>query len=191
PRRNRGRNRNGNKEGNRDGNSNRGEGNRQGGQHRDNRRDGNRENNQDAEFEDRSQKDTDLGPPAEGGGFVELSPKGFGFLRQADRNFYQTNRDTFIPPDLVRDFGLRDGMILNGEVRRGPRGPQLTAIHTINGKNPSAYQNLPSFGELTAINPNKRWILETDASRHTTRIIDMIAPIGRGQRGLIVAPPRT
>ena len=141
--------------------------------------------------ENRPRKEVELGPPMEGSGFVELSPKGFGFLRQADRNFYQTNKDTFIPPDMVRDFGLRDGLIIKGEVRRGPRGPQLTAIHTINDKLPAVYGNLPVFEEFTAINPNKRWILETDASRHTTRIIDMIAPVGRGQRGLIVAPPRT
>lgn len=157
-------------------------------------RDGNRGDNDqhdDHDYEQRSRKDVELGPPTEGGGWVELSPKGFGFLRQADKHFYQTNRDTFIPPDMVRDFGLRDGMIVKGDVRRGPRGPQLTAIETINDKSPEVYQNLPVFEELTAINPNKRWILETNAKRQTTRIIDMITPVGRGQRGLIVAPPRT
>lgn len=149
------------------------------------------EGSDDEDFQRSSRKEVELGPASEGGGFVELSPKGFGFLRQADRHFYQTNRDTFIPPDMARDYGLRDGMVIHGEIRRGARGLQLTAIHTINGKKPSAYQNLPIFEELTAINPNKRWILETDPKRHTTRIIDMITPVGRGQRGLIVAPPRT
>ncbi|NCF86982.1 MAG: transcription termination factor Rho [Verrucomicrobiaceae bacterium] len=180
-RRNRNRNRR-----NRGRNRNRGSGGRD--------RDGNRGDNDqhdDHDYEQRSRKDVELGPPTEGGGWVELSPKGFGFLRQADKHFYQTNRDTFIPPDMVRDFGLRDGMIVKGEVRRGPRGPQLTVIETINDKSPEVYQNLPVFEELTAINPNKRWILETNAKRQTTRIIDMITPVGRGQRGLIVAPPRT
>ncbi len=168
--------------------------NRSGGRERERERDGNRsdtDQNEDHDIEQRSRKDVELGPPTEGGGWVELSPKGFGFLRQADKHFYQTNRDTFIPPDLVRDYGLRDGMIVKGEVRRGSRGPQLTAIKTINDKSPEVYQNLPVFEELTAINPNKRWILETNAKRQTTRIIDMITPVGRGQRGLIVAPPRT
>ena len=168
------------------------------GRHRDRNRDRNRKRDRDrdgaaaeADFERRPRKEIELGPPTEGGGLVELSPKGFGFLRQADRNFYQTNRDTFIPPDMVRDYGLRNGMVLKGEVRRGPRGPQCTAIHTINDRDPSEYQNLPVFEELTAVNPSKRWILETDTKPHTTRIMDMITPVGRGQRGLIVAPPRT
>lgn len=177
---------------NRNRNRRRGRNRSRGGRDRD--RDGNRgdqDQHNDQDYEQRSRKDVELGPPTEGGGWVELSPKGFGFLRQAEKHFYQTNRDTFIPPDMVRDYGLRDGMIVKGEVRRGPRGPQLTAIETINDKAPETYQNLPVFEELTAINPNKRWILETNAKRQTTRIIDMITPVGRGQRGLIVAPPRT
>jgi transcription termination factor Rho len=76
-------------------------------------------------------------------------------------------------------------------LQAGPRGPQLTELLEINGKNPEAYHNLPYFEELTAINPNKRLALETKPDRLTTRLIDMLTPIGRGQRGLIVAPPRT
>lgn len=140
---------------------------------------------------ERPRREIVLGPPQDTEGMVELSPKGFGFLRQANRSFYQTNKDTFIPPDMVRNYQLRDGLILTGEMRRGPRGPQLTAIYKINGCDPAKYRDLPVFEELTAINPNKRWILETDPKRYTTRIIDMMTPIGRGQRGLIVAPPRT
>ena len=74
---------------------------------------------------------------------------------------------------------------------RCARGPQLVELLTINGKEPEEYRNLPYFEELTAINPNKAYHLETIPSRYTTRVIDMLAPIGRGQRGLIVAPPRT
>ena len=69
-------------------------------------------------------------------------------------------------------------------------GPQVIEIKTVNGRAPDAYRLLPLFEELTAINPNKRYVLETSASRYTTRLIDFISPIGRGQRGLIVAPPR-
>ncbi|HUF62272.1 MAG TPA: transcription termination factor Rho [Verrucomicrobiales bacterium] len=132
-----------------------------------------------------------LGPPSEARGYVELSPKGFGFLREADRTFLHTSRDTFIPPDFVRTYGLRDGMLLDCEVRRGVRGPQITAIHRINDRDPKTFRNLPLFEELTAINPTKRIVLETRPERFTTRVIDMMTPIGRGQRGLIVAPPRT
>ena len=75
--------------------------------------------------------------------------------------------------------------------QQGTRGPQLAELLEINGGPPEEYHNLPYFEELTAINPNKRYALETTSDRYTTRVIDMMTPIGRGQRGLIVAPPRT
>ncbi|MFN0129790.1 MAG: transcription termination factor Rho [Verrucomicrobiales bacterium] len=130
------------------------------------------------------------GPAEAGSGLLEISAKGFGYLRQKSRNYIPNPQDIFVPPDLVRQHGLRDGVFLEGEYRMGHRGPQLTALHKINGHAPDSYKNLPAFEELTAINPSKRILLETDANRATTRIIDMIAPIGKGQRGLIVAPPR-
>ena len=131
------------------------------------------------------------GPVEAGSGLLEISGKGFGFLRQRFRNFAQSPHDIFVTPEMVRSYGLRDGVFLEGDVRNGPRGPQLMELKKINGNEPSAYKNLPIFEELTAINPLKRILLETESTRTTTRIIDMIAPIGKGQRGLIVAPPRT
>ena len=139
----------------------------------------------------KERKPLELGPPNPGSGHVELSPKGFGFLRQASRQFFATNKDTFIPPDFVRKYGLRDGMFVEGEVRGSNRGPQLTDVYKINNTDHANYRGLPAFEELTAINPNKRIVLETAADKFSTRVIDMMAPIGRGQRGLIVAPPRT
>jgi transcription termination factor Rho len=91
----------------------------------------------------------------------------------------------------VRRFALRDGMWINGEIRRGSRGPQLTKLVTINSEEPTKYQGLRPFEELTTINPNKRIKLETVPDRYTTRIMDLMTPLGMGQRGLIVAPPRT
>ncbi|MGI8602834.1 MAG: transcription termination factor Rho [Verrucomicrobiales bacterium] len=126
-----------------------------------------------------------------GAGLLEISNKGFGFLRQRHRNFAQTPNDIFVTPETVRRYGLRDGVYLEGDVRNGHRGPQLIELKMINGSPPELYKNLPIFEELTAINPAKRIILETTPDRTTTRIIDMVAPIGKGQRGLIVAPPRT
>jgi transcription termination factor Rho len=82
-------------------------------------------------------------------------------------------------------------MWINGEIRRGSRGPQLTKLLTINGEDPTKYQGLRPFEELTTINPNKRIKLETAPDRYTTRIMDLMTPLGMGQRGLIVAPPRT
>lgn len=131
------------------------------------------------------------GPVEQVSGLLEISGKGFGFLRQRFRNFASAPSDVFVPPEIVRKYGLRDGVFLEGEARQGYRGPQMFELKLINGRPPDGYKNLPLFEELTAINPTKRLVLETESSRATTRIIDMVAPIGKGQRGLIVAPPRT
>src|ERR1051325_6439374 len=129
--------------------------------------------------------------PEFGEGIIEISGKGFGFLRDPKRNFVQTPQDIFVTPEIVRRFALRDGMWINGEIRRGSRGPQLTRLITINGEEPAKYQGLRPFEELTTINPDKRIKLETVPDRYTTRIMDLMTPLGMGQRGLIVAPPRT
>src|SRR6266508_5544559 len=129
--------------------------------------------------------------PEFGEGIIEISGKGFGFLRDAKRNFVQTPQDIFVTPEIVRRFGLRDGMWIHGETRRGNRGPQLVKLLTINGDEPPKYQGLRPFEELTTINSNKRIKLETVPERYTTRIMDLMTPLGMGQRGLIVAPPRT
>ena len=128
--------------------------------------------------------------PEFGEGIIEISGKGFGFLRDPKRNFVQTPQDIFVTPEIVRRFALRDGMWIHGETRRGNRGPQLIKLLTINGEEPTKYQGLRPFEELTTINPNKRIKLETVPDRYTTRIMDLMTPLGMGQRGLIVAPPR-
>ncbi len=130
-------------------------------------------------------------PAVEIEGLTEISPKGFGFLRLRSRGYQQHPDDVFITPEVVRIHGLRDGLLVKCLSKQGARGPQLVEILSINGKEPEAYHNLPYFEELTAINPNKRLALETKPEKLTTRVIDMMTPIGRGQRGLIVAPPRT
>jgi transcription termination factor Rho len=129
--------------------------------------------------------------PEFGEGIIEISGKGFGFLRDAKRNFVQTPQDIFVTPEIVRRFQLRDGMWIYGETRRGNRGPQLTRLLKINDEEPTKYQDLRPFEELTTINPNERIKLETVSDRYTTRVMDLMTPLGKGQRGLIVAPPRT
>lgn len=131
-----------------------------------------------------------LGPPEPVEGILELSPKGYGFLRQRDRGYNQAPNDAFVSPEWIRKFGLREGMNIKGECRRGHRGPQVTEIAEVNERAPDAMRDLPLFEELKAINPNKKILMETKADRLTTRVIDLITPVGRGQRGLIVAPPR-
>ena len=129
--------------------------------------------------------------PVFGEGIVEVSGKGFGFLREAKRNFVQTPADVFVTPEVCRKYNLRDGQWIKGEVRRSSRGPQLFRLTALNGEDPEKFKNLPNFEELTTINPKKRIRLETVPERYTTRVMDLMTPIGKGQRGLLVAPPRT
>jgi transcription termination factor Rho len=130
-------------------------------------------------------------PPVYAEGIVEVSGKGFGFLREPKRNFTQSNNDVFVTPEVIRKHNLRDGMWIKGETRRGPRGPQLFKCTELEHEDPANFSTFPVFEELTTVSPDKRIKLETEPNLYTTRVIDLIAPIGRGQRGLIVAPPRT
>ncbi|MFC5457180.1 transcription termination factor Rho [Prosthecobacter fluviatilis] len=131
-----------------------------------------------------------LGPPEPANGILEMSPKGYGFLRRRELSFAQHPQDAFIAPEFIRKYGLREGMQIVGVQCKGARGPQITEVTEVNGRNPLAMRDMPLFEELKAVNPNKRYQLETVKDRLTTRVIDMMTPVGRGQRGLIVAAPR-
>jgi transcription termination factor Rho len=131
-----------------------------------------------------------LGPPEPSEGILELTPKGYGFLRQKSRQWAEFAQDPWVSPEWIRNLGLRTGMYIKGVERMGHRGPQVTEIKEVNGMAPEKVRDLPLFEELKAVNPNKRIQLETVSNRLTTRVIDLITPVGRGQRGLIVAPPR-
>lgn len=130
------------------------------------------------------------GDPFQTAGILETTPKGFGFLRESAANYEQSRSDVFVPPDMVQKFALRDGQVLNGKAQQGPRGPQLVELQDVNGYTPEDSLAFPHFDELKAIFPNKRIGLETVPERFTTRVLDILAPVGRGQRGLIVSPPR-
>ncbi len=132
-----------------------------------------------------------LGPPVPCDGLLELAPKGFGFLRRPEKDFAQVREDVFVSPDIIRQFGLRVGMWIEGISQDGPRGPQMTELKKINGMDPEETIKFPHFEELKAINPNRRISFETTQDVYTTRIVDMMAPVGRGQRGLLVSPPRS
>ncbi|MBT8037236.1 MAG: transcription termination factor Rho [Verrucomicrobiae bacterium] len=131
------------------------------------------------------------GDPVDVNGMLEIAPKGFGFLRVPGKNFEQCQKDVFVPPDFIRKHGLRPGVWIDGTCQEGSRGPQLTAIKTINEIDPGEAFKLPHFEELKAINPNRRIAFESTPDRFTTRVLDIISPVGRGQRGLIVSPPRS
>jgi transcription termination factor Rho len=132
-----------------------------------------------------------LGPPEPAEGILELTVKGHGFLRQKSRGYAAFAQDPHVGADLIRQFGLREGMHIAGKAAKTQRGPVVTEISEVNNRAPESIRGLPLFEELKAVNPSKRIQLETDKNRLTTRVIDMITPIGRGQRALIVAPPRT
>ncbi|MES2598313.1 MAG: transcription termination factor Rho [Verrucomicrobiota bacterium] len=132
-----------------------------------------------------------LGPPEAAEGVLEMNPKGHGFLRSRERMFAMHPADPFVHADTIRQLGLREGMLIKGVCQKGPRGLMVTTINDVNGRTPESVRDLPLFEELKAINPNKRIQFETTKERITTRVIDMFTPVGRGQRGLIVAPPRT
>ena len=131
------------------------------------------------------------GPKIEADGVLELAPKGFGFLRVPGKNFEQARDDVFVTPETIRKFNLRLGQWIHGLYQDGPRGPQLVEITKINDMPPEEASKLPHFDELKAINPTRRISFETTPERFTTRVVDIMAPVGRGQRGLIVSPPRS
>ncbi|MBL9133324.1 MAG: transcription termination factor Rho [Verrucomicrobiaceae bacterium] len=131
------------------------------------------------------------GPPEPSIGILELSPKGYGFLRRRELGFAQHPQDAFVSHEIIKQYGLREGMEVKGVQRKGSRGPQVTEVTEVNNRAPEAMRDLPLFEELKAVNPSKRYQLETAKDRLTTRVIDMFTPVGRGQRGLIVAPPRS
>ncbi len=124
-------------------------------------------------------------------GYCEISGKGFGFLRDPKRYFQPDPSDIFVTPESVKKYGLRDGHWLKVEARKNSRGLQINRVLTINDQPPEEAKTWPSFDDLTTINPIEHIPLETATDRYTTRIIDLMTPIGKGQRGLIVAPPRT
>jgi transcription termination factor Rho len=131
------------------------------------------------------------GPKIEADGLLELAPKGFGFLRIPGKNFEQARDDVFVTPETIRKYNLRLGQWIHGFYQEGPRGPQLVEISKINDMTPEEAAKLPHFDELKAINPTRRISFETTPERFTTRVVDIMAPVGRGQRGLIVSPPRS
>jgi transcription termination factor Rho len=132
-----------------------------------------------------------LGEPVEVEGLVELTIKGYGFLRTKDRNYQANPQNPHLSIELIRKFGLREASKVSGVMQQGPRGMIVTEIKLVNNREAVEGRALPFFEELKAVNPNKRIQFETVSDRMTTRVVDLLTPVGRGQRGLIVAPPRT
>jgi transcription termination factor Rho len=130
-----------------------------------------------------------------GDGQIELMPDGYGFLRCSRNTFLPAPDDLYVSPALVKEYALYPGMFLKGRVKRGRRKDKYFALEEIleiNGKDPEHAKSLKRFDDLTPVFPDKRILLETsDARDFSARIVDLVAPIGFGQRGLIVSPPRS
>jgi transcription termination factor Rho len=129
-----------------------------------------------------------------GEGTLEVLPDGFGFLRSPDYNYLPCPDDIYISPSQIRRFGLRTGSVVAGQVRppkENERYFALLRVEAINYHDPDLLHQKAVFDDLTPLHPEARLKLETDPKELDTRVIDLITPVGKGQRGLIVAPPRT
>jgi len=129
-----------------------------------------------------------------GEGVLELLPDGFGFLRSPDYNYLPCPDDIYVSPSQIRRFGLRDGNIVAGQIRPPKESEKyfaLLRVEAVNYEDPESLTEKVVFEDLTPLHPDSRFYLETVAEEINMRIVDIVTPVGKGQRGLIVAPPRT
>jgi transcription termination factor Rho len=129
-----------------------------------------------------------------GDGVLEILPDGFGFLRSPEYSYLPCPDDIYVSPSQIRRFGLKNGHIVQGTIRppkEAERYFALLRVDAINGEIPDRLNDLTSFEDLTPLHPEERLLLETEPDEIEMRIVDMVTPVGKGQRGLIVAPPRT
>jgi transcription termination factor Rho len=129
-----------------------------------------------------------------GGGVLEILPDGFGFLRAQDYNYLPGPDDIYVSPSQIRRFNLRTGDTIAGQIRppkEGERYFALLKVETVNFEDPAVARDKILFDNLTPLYPDMRLKLETDQDNYSARIMDLMTPVGMGQRGLIVAAPRT
>jgi transcription termination factor Rho len=127
-------------------------------------------------------------------GVLEVLPDGYGFLRSADYNYLPSPDDIYVSPSQIKKFSLRTGDFVSGQVRPpkdGERFFALLRVEAVNGLSPEHIRNRTLFDNLTPVYPTKKLLLESVPGEYSTRIMDMLAPIGKGQRGLIVSPPKS
>jgi len=127
-----------------------------------------------------------------GSGVLEVLPEGFGFLRSSNYNYLPSPDDIYVSPSQIRKFELRTGDTVFGQIRPPKENEKyfaLLKVEAVNFEDPEEAKKRICFDNLTPVYPNQKFKLESDPDELSTRIIDMISPIGKGQRGLIVAPP--
>jgi len=132
-------------------------------------------------------------PLEAGNGVLEMHPNGYGFLRTVETNYTRERTDPFVPGTMIERYRLREGVYIKAMVQPGRRqqGPRVKEIQEVEGMAPDSYASVKQFDQLTPINPETWLRLETGQQPLTTRIMDLLTPLGKGQRALIVAPPRT
>jgi transcription termination factor Rho len=129
-----------------------------------------------------------------GGGVLEILPDGFGFLRAQDYNYLPGPDDIYVSPSQIRRFNLRTGDTIYGQIRppkEGERYFALLKVETVNFEDPAVARDKILFDNLTPLYPDQRLKLETESDNFSARVMDLMTPVGMGQRGLIVAAPRT
>jgi len=128
-----------------------------------------------------------------GSGTLEVLPDGYGFLRSAAHNYLASPEDIYVSPSQIRRLGLRTGLVVEGPIRLPVEGQEnfaLMQVEAVNGHSPEEKTSATVFEDLTPLHPNRRLVLETTAEELPMRVVDLVTPIGKGQRGLIVSPPR-
>ena len=128
-----------------------------------------------------------------GQGTLQILPDGFGFLRSPEYHYVSCPDDIYVSPSQIRKFNLRNGAIIVGQIRppkENERYFALLRVEKVNGRDPGEIAKSVHFDDLTPLHPDTRIMMEYDAAEISTRVVDIIAPIGFGQRGLIVSPPR-
>jgi transcription termination factor Rho len=128
-----------------------------------------------------------------GSGTLEVLPDGYGFLRSVAHNYLASPEDIYVSPSQIRRLSLKTGMVVEGPIRLPVEGQEnfaLMQVDQVNGVAPEERVATTNFEDLTPTHPNKRLVLETSAEEVAMRVVDLVTPIGKGQRGLIVSPPR-
>ncbi len=127
-------------------------------------------------------------------GVLEILPEGFGFLRSRSFNYLPCPEDIYVSPSQIRRFDLQTGNLIAGQIRP-PKDKErffaLLKVEAVDGEDPDIAKDKTHFDNLTPLFPNKRFLLETNPEELSTRVVDIVCPVGKGTRGLIVAPPRT
>ncbi len=127
-----------------------------------------------------------------GGGVLEVLPDGFGFLRSPNYNYFPCPDDIYVSPSQIRKFDLKTGDTIHGQIRSPKEGERyfaLLKVESVNFTDPEKAKNKIVFDNLTPLYPTDRFLLENDPKDLSTRVMDLLTPIGKGQRGMIVAPP--